>query len=186
MIVVFGDSIAFGEFDNRGGWANRLKKDFKIINRSICGEDTIGLLKRIKIELEQLNPNKIIIALGINDSAKFLKKNRVSLTDFKKNYDLIIQLSKFYSKEIYCIGLTRVDEKKVCPIPWDNLIYYHNSEADKYDNAIEKIAKKHNLRYISMKKILLLSEMEDGLHPNSEGHIKMYKKMKKILKQNKK
>jgi lysophospholipase L1-like esterase len=37
-----------------------------------------------------------------------------------------------------------------------------------------------------MKKILLLSEMEDGLHPNSEGHIKMYKKMKKILKQNKK
>ena len=181
MITVFGDSIAFGEFDSLGGYINRLKKDFEIINKSICGEDTKGLLLRLENNLKKTKPDKVIIALGINDSAIFMKKNNVSISDFEKNYKLIIKIIKTYTNKIICIGLTRVDETKTNPIPWEDSFSYNNKEANKYDSIVEKITKQENLNYISMKNLLNIEELEDGLHPNSIGHEKMYEKMRKEL-----
>ncbi len=182
MIAVFGDSIAFGHNDLKGGWATRLKKDFEIINRSISGEDSIGLLNRLKKSLDELQPDIIIIAIGINDSSIFYKNHRVQLKDFKKTYSLILELSKVYSKKIICLGLTRVDESLVDPIPWNTLVSYDNKSVEKYDSAIKKIAEKNKAEYICLFDLLEKKDLDDGLHPNSKGHQKLYKEIKKQIK----
>ena len=182
MIAVFGDSIAFGEHDSKGGWATRLKKDFKIINRSICGETTIGLLKRLKQSLDELHPDIIIIALGMNDSSRFYKNHRVPLKDFKKTYLLIVELSKAYAKKVICLGLTKVNESLVNPIPLETVSSYDNTSIKKYDEVIKKIAKKNKSKYVYLFNLLEKKDLEDGLHPNSIGHLEMYKLIKKELK----
>lgn len=181
MIVVFGDSIAFGMNDIKGGYVNRLKKDFEIINKSIPGETSSGILKRIKKNLENLSPDIIMIAIGANDSTLVLKKNRVPLLVFKKNYKKIIKISKEHSKKIICLGITCVDESKMNPRTFRRYVSSTNSTIEKYNLAIKEIAKEEKLIYVHLQDLLKDDDLSDGLHPNSVGHEKLYEKLKKEL-----
>lgn len=181
MICVFGDSIAFGMNDLKGGWVNRLKSDYNIINKSIPGHKTTDRIKTISDILEEVKPDLTMIALGINDSSMNFGKNSVNIEVFEKTYSELVKISKKYTKKIICIGLTYVDEKKLNPRP---IIIYKsrsNSEVKKYDSIINKIAKKEKVHYLSMYDLLNDDDLSDGLHPNTLGHEKMYKVIKKEL-----
>lgn len=180
-IIVFGDSIAFGMNDIKGGYVNRLKKDFEMINKSIPGETSTGILKRIKKNLENLSPDIIIIAIGANDSTFVFKKNRVPLIDFKKNYEEIIKISKEYSNKIICLGITCVDEAKMNPRTFRRYVSSTNFTIEKYNLAIKEIAKEEKIVYIHLQDLLKNEDLSDGLHPNSTGHEKMYEIIKKKL-----
>jgi acyl-CoA thioesterase I len=199
-ICVFGDSIAWGAWDYElGGWVNRLKLYFDkqyayqegeyamIYNLGVSSNTSIDLLNRISNELESRKPSFVIISIGINDSIYLssYNKNLISPEDFDKNLLKIILEVKKYTSKILILGSTRVDESKTCPIPWETEYQYKNSEIQIYDSIIKRLAYSQKVWYLSMFDLLNEEDLSDGLHPNEQGHKKIFQATKDFLKKNK-
>lgn len=193
-ICVFGASITRGACDNKmGGWVNRLdvflqnyNDEFSAYNLGISGDTSEDLLRRFAVECEARKPKVIMIAIGNNDSSiwKSLGGNRVSLEDYENNLKELIKISKKFTNKIIFVGLTQVIEKEVTPVEWDDDISYYNQELEKYNTVLKKVAGGNNLLFISMEGILKDSDFTDGLHPNAEGHEKMFEQVKNFLIEN--
>ena len=111
------------------------------------------------------------------------EKNNVSISDFKKNILDLINMSKEYTQNILFLGLSRVDESKVNPLSWDDNISYLNKEILKFDKELERICSKNKISYLNIFDLLEISDLKDGLHPNSIGHQKICDEiLKKIEK----
>jgi len=189
-ICIFGDSITWGAGDSKkGGWVERLKVyfgekyDINIYNLGISGNTTEDLLKRIENESRNRRPSIIIFAIGTND-AQFIhstNSNRISENDFKNNIKKLYEIAKKLVPKIIFIGLTLVDESKTRPIPWNTDKIYTNERIKKFDQIIKDFCFKNNLKFISINDLLNNNDLIDGLHPNTQGHIKIFKKIKPEL-----
>ncbi len=177
-----------------GGWINRLRKyfdlsdyDISVFNLGVSGDNTFDLLKRFKVEAEARNPELTIFAIGINDSQYIHSKDNPSvlLSEFNKNLLELKNLSKQFTEKVIFVGLTKVDESKVMPIPWSTTKYYDNKNIKIYDLAIKNFCKENSLPFIEMFDLLKDEDLEDGLHPNSKGHEKMFQRVKDFLMENK-
>jgi len=195
-ICIFGDSIAWGAVDpENGGWVTQLRRYFetngyniRVYNQSVSGDDTNDLLVRFKVECEARKPQIIIFAIGINDSqyVKTKDNSHTLLEKFQTNLVELINQAKNFSDKIVFIGLTKVEESKVMPAPWsDKKISYDNDNIMKYNTVIKKISNDNNLPFIDLLDLLEPNDLNDGLHPNSEGHKKMFLKIKEFLLINK-
>lgn len=173
--VIFGDSIAYGLYDNEyWGWWNRLKtKDENMsksfyFNLSIPGQSSIDIAKRFQIEFENRynidDDFNIIFAFGIKD-ALLLNENPNHLKLFEDNIINTINHSKKYNTNIYFLGLLDVDLKE--------RTQYQQENIDIIDKTLEKICNENKVSYINMKNIIDIKELTDGLHPNSIGHTKI-------------
>jgi len=203
-ICVFGDSVAWGAWDKEGGWVQRLRKFFDIKNLSdpnfyclvynlgVSGNKTKDILKRFEFEikqrLEEVEETIIIFAIGINDSY-FLHnedKLRTSVEDFRTNIQKIINAAKKFSIKIIFVGLTPVDESKTTPIPWDTNKSYKNEFIQKYNEIIKSVCKENKIYFVEIFEQWVKSDykqlLEDGLHPNSNGHEKIFETVFEHLK----
>lgn len=211
-ILIFGDSITFGAWDKEGGWVQRLNKF--LINRtlaipkfwnadymeiynlgidSITGENSTSLLERLKSEAKRRlseYETKFIFAIGKNDSS-FIKNKNSFLTPpeiFKKNIQKIIKLSQKYSSKIVFMGTGMVDESKTVLIHWDKNMYYKNEYLKQYNEIIKSVCKENKIGFIEIfiefEKVDYKNLLEDGLHPNSKGHEKIFKIVKDYLIKN--
>jgi lysophospholipase L1-like esterase len=182
-IGIWGDSITFGSCDSEAlGWAGRLRKTLptkdynQLYNFGICGETTGDLLKRFDIEAQAIKPDKIVFAIGINDS-KFpseLDVNKVPLGEFEKNLNQLIEFAKRYTDQITLIGLTKVDDEWKS-VPGSRFL---NEEIEKYDSIIKKVSDLNYCRFISViNTIDPVTDLADGLHPNATGYQKMFEKI---------
>ena len=186
-ICIFGDSISWGACDyQKGGWIERLKSycmekydDVGIYNLGVSGNNTNDLLRRFEEEARARKPDLIIFAIGINDSQyiKIQGNYRVPLGQFKGNLSKLLKDARKMADGVVFVGLTQVDESKTMPVPWDLEKYYDNESINLYDDAIKKFCKQNGIDYISMKEVVEVIDLEDGLHPNSQGHEKMFKAM---------
>ena len=131
-------------------------------------------------------PNIIIFAIGINDSQYVNSKNnpRVPIEKFQNNLQELINQAKEFTGQIIFAGLTKIDESKTMPIPWNTIKYYDEENVNLYNAKIKEICNKNNLLFIEMLDLLNNSNLEDGLHPNSEGHKKIFLKIKNFLVSN--
>ena len=194
-ICVFGDSIAWGAVDpENGGWVSSLRNYFEskslradldtdVYNLGISGDNTDDLLERFDVEVEARKPDTIVFAIGIND-AQFLipqQRNRVPIDSFKQNMITLIGKSKNSAKRTVLVGLTKVDEKKTTPIPWNLDKEYRNEHIQQYDSCLREISSTHSIDYIDLSRILANEDLADGLHPNTAGHKKIYEVVKTIL-----
>lgn len=196
-ICIFGASITWGAWDPENfGWAGRLRKfletnkkyeDIEVYNLAISGTTTRDLIKTIKLECDAIKPNIIVIAIGTND-ASYINSKENFWTDFKKfksNINKLIKITKKLDSKTIFLGITNVDEKRTMPSFFEeNLngyLYYSNSNIEKYNSAIEKICQKEKISFIQVFGMLNDNEFEDGLHPNSKGHEKMFQKIKYFL-----
>jgi len=201
-ILVFGDSITWGANDwEKGGWVEHLKVylgknyDSIVYNLGIDGEKTPTLLARFEPEIkprtEEGLETIIIFAVGINDSYFVHSKNDnvIKFEDFKKNIENLIVLARKFSSKIIFIGLTPVDETETTPIPWDADKSYKNEYVKKYNDFISYICKDKNIFFIDILNDWLKKDykilLDDGLHPNSKGHEKIFETVKEYLIQNK-
>ena len=121
-IMIFGDSIVFGGWDDElGGWANRLKifcmkhnDEHNVFNLGIVGDRSEWLLERFKFEAEQRlseEENIIIFAIGMNDSYAIKPEK------FEENIKKLIKLSRKFTSRILFVGLINVIEKVTNPVP---------------------------------------------------------------------
>jgi len=202
QILVFGDSITYGAWDKEGGWVQRLRKfldenyeDYLVYNLGVSGNNTNDLLERFEFETKQrLKENEetiFIFAIGINDS-QFIRienKNRIPLENFKKNIQELINLAKNFSPKIIFVGLTPVDETKTTPIPWNANNFYKNECIQKYNETIRTICEENKIYFIKVfgkfKELDYQNLLDDGLHPNLEGHKKIFEIVKDFLIENK-
>ena len=194
IICVFGDSITEGHCDyEEGGWVNRLKKYLKseggvsVYNFGVSGDTTDGLLKRFDAEAEASNPEIIIFAIGINDSAHIASKNEnyVPVKKFAENLAALSRKANAFTDKAVFVGITKVDEDKTAAISRDTDVSYRNKDIQGYDGAIKDFCEKNNLPFIEMYDLLDKEDLEDGLHPNSAGHEKMFQRVKDFLIENK-
>ena len=207
-ILVFGDSVAHGFWDEQGGWVQRLKSltDKKAVKREILSDDyvtfydlnisgdtTEEVLRRFEHETMARIPrigNKglvIIFAIGFNDSYEIVdkKENIVLENKFRDNLLVLISLAKKYTSKIFFVGLTPVDEPKVTRMPWTPEFSYHNEQIELYDSVIKEVCEQNNIYFIDIlkefKKQDYLELLEDGAHPNTQGHETIYEKVKSFL-----
>ena len=192
-ICVFGDSIANGSCDSiGGGWVNRLKTfflasdyDHSVYNLGVSGDNSDNLLARFEIECIAREPEIIVIAIGINDAQHNIKtgKTRVSLEGFKNNINKLINIAEKFTNKIILVEVTKVEELKVTPIPWDENKEkcYLNDNIKKYNSIIENICSEQSLRLIKVFNLLDNIDLDDGLHPNEKGHEAIFEKVKKEL-----
>ena len=194
-ICVFGDSTAWGAWDTeKGGWVNRLwfhvAKKFEdyveIYNLSISGGTTETILNRFESEAKVREADALIFQSGGNDSYLDGKNgsNKVPLDKFKKNLEKIIKKAKKITPNIIFIGFKNVDEARSMPVSWQD-IYYVNLELKKYDEVMKNVCKENNIPYLSLLGLLNNDDLEDGVHPNAEGHRKIFEKVKGFLIENK-
>lgn len=201
-ILIFGDSITQGFHDTvYGGWCNLLvteamqrtiesdyKKDLSVFNLGISGNNSEDLLDRFKNESAPRAEGEtvIVFAIGVNDSLYELHtgSHSVPLEKFKENINILLQQAKVISEKIYILGLTPVVEIEVNPIPW-NVAYGLTSKAiQNYDSALENIAENAGAIFISMSDVWrgeVGQYLTDGLHPNAEGHKKMFERVREVF-----
>lgn len=195
-ICVFGSSIAWGAYDDeKGGWVERLKiyfaneaKNFcHVYNLGVSGDNSESLLRRFLNENEARKPDSIIIAIGINDSQYIGSKDnpRVPLEKFESNLAELLKQAKDFTKEVIFIGLTGVDETKMMPTPWEATKYYDNENTALYNSKVKEFCEKNKLKFIEMQGLLNKDDLEDGLHPNAQGHKKMFLRVRDFLEGNK-
>jgi lysophospholipase L1-like esterase len=204
-ILIFGDSIAWGAWDSKGGWVNRLKNHTNnqsiktqsenyntIYPLGISGNNTDDLLRRFKNELKNRLDEEsnivVIIAIGINDSQFNISndENRIPIKTFKENLNKMIEIANPVSKQILFVGLTPVDDTLLLPMPWKPTHGYSNAQIKKYNNALKELAKTKNIPLIDLYEDLSRKDIKkllsDGLHPNTEGHEIIYNKILSELK----
>ena len=206
QILIFGDSITYGAWDKEGGWVQRLRRFldeknltspdfyFVVYNLGISGDTSEDLLERFEFETKQrLKEHKetiVAFAIGINDS-QFVHSegdHRVPIEKFKNNLQELIKLAQKFSLKIIFVGLTPVDEKKTTPIPWDSDKFYKNEYIEKYNQVIKKVCEENKIYFIEIfekfKATGYQELLEDGLHPNSKGHKRIFEIVKDFLIKN--
>ena len=186
-IIVFGDSITQGFFDKeKCGWVNRLRLSlendgsdnyYSVFNLGISGEITGKLKSRFKSEClvryDEEAINIIIFAIGINDTQNIKGEYRVTVDEFRDNISSLINDAKEYTDNILFMGLTKVDESKVVPLPWDHDKCYLNEKVTLFDKELSDICLCNKIDYLYLYDLLNLDELFDGVHPNAIGHQKI-------------
>ncbi len=192
QILVFGDSIAYGAWDEAGGWVERLKiftnnKSIEsnlefycaVYNLAIDGDTTEDLLNRADFEIRQRAHGEetiIVFAIGSSDSEVIGPNNtpKVSPEKFSQNIKELISVSQRYSAKIIFTGLLPVDQSKVDPIPWAPDRSYKNDSIKEYSDIIRSLCLENKIDFVGLfelfEKIDYKSFLEDGVHPNSKGH----------------
>lgn len=205
IFLIFGDSIAYGSDDIKGGWAARLRlwiddltlsdsgSYFRLLNLAIGGDNTENLLKRFDFEarqrLDEEVPSVIVFAIGINDSQIFKGQNKTLAEKFENNIKELAKKAEKISNEIVFIGLTPVDEKKTVPVAWHKDKSYENEDIKNYNKIIKKICEENKLYFIDifnkLNNLNYKNSLSDGLHPGSEGHEIIFNAIKEYLKEKK-
>ncbi len=204
QIFIFGDSIAYGHYDKESGWTARLRKFLDAFEPDLhnvyslgvpVDESTKEVLKRFGSETQARQGSKkenfIIFAIGANDTQFINSKNstRTSLEEFRKNICKLIDMAQKFSSKILFVGLTPVDESKVNPIPWAKDKSHKNKHVSMFNDAIRSICAENNIYFIDLFEKLAKTEyknlIEDGVHPNSNGHRKIFEIIKQFLLKNK-
>lgn len=136
--------------------------------------------------------NTVILSIGINDTQIFNGTPKNSIDQYKENIEKIAKIVTEKGCNLVILGLTRIesDEKFL----WKPNKYYDNeviSEYDRdlklildYDAELEKLCKDNKIKYIPMQDILEKEDFIDGLHPNKNGHRKIYEYVRRELNGN--
>jgi lysophospholipase L1-like esterase len=199
--ILFGDSIGFGVGDyENGGWATQLRlfidrsqknKAHNLINLSISGDTTRGLLNRMereaKLRMRDKSPEefRFLIAIGTNDSRvnKDDLENDISKEEFRENILKLIKIAEKLSKEIVLIGLVPVYEPQTTPFKENK--HYIVSRMEEYNRVLREVAQERELKFVDMFADWKTKDLEilfaDGLHPNTEGHKMIFETVKKAL-----
>lgn len=176
--IFFGDSIVYGLYDKKfGGWVDRIKLYFKkssnqdfIFNLGIPGQNSYDILNRFEQEIKSRYNKEdnfnIIFSFGIKD-ALLLNKDKNHLRIFEDNIIKIINKSRKYTNNIFFIGLLKTNINKRKEYTHENIFVI--------DDKLKEICEIKNVKYIRIRNLIDETYLIDGLHPNSEGHLKISK-----------
>ncbi len=191
-ILAFGDSVVWGAcIPRREAWAdllrNYLDEKFnyavELYNLGIDGNTSADVLRRFDGEALARKPDLIIIAVGTNDSV-FRKNNQfdVSESEFRQNLSDIFEKAKKYTRHIVFVGLAKGSDLETIPLKRSTTgKCYSKLGVKKYDGYIKSFSAEKNTPFVDIFSILTDGDFDDGLHPNIQGHSKIFQAVKKTL-----
>jgi lysophospholipase L1-like esterase len=191
-IVAIGDSLVYGYGDPEGGgWVERLRRQWMepeaaghaLYNLGVRGDGVTQVLRRLDVEFrhrgEMRNrlPDRIILSVGVNDSARLAKPQGRNLTDFETFQLAIAQLLDHAQQlcPVWVVGMVPVDESKM---PFLECLYYNHADQKRYQDATRLACQARQIPYLDLfERWQMRGEQwwrsrlsADGLHPNSEGY----------------
>ncbi len=202
-ILVFGDSITYGAWDREGGWVQRLRKHVEgkrrsdsslVYNLGVSNDSTEDLLERFEPETKQRmkegEETVIIFSIGSNDSQILRSKGgiRVNQKKFRDNIGKLVELACKFTSNIVFVGPFPVDESRTTPIPWNTDVSYINANIRGNSEVIESVCKEKGILFVEMFERFMKTGckklLEDGVHPNSAVHKKIFEAVKDSLEKN--
>lgn len=170
---VFGDSVTQAAYV-QNSWVDLLKAyledkfpdDFvNVFNLGVGGNTTNDILKRFYEESSVRIPTSIIFAVGINDSSLHLVEKNLFESNLKRLCDMATKFSTDITFVGPVLGADSNDRKR----------------AENYNNVLETVGLSRNFKFIQLLDKLNPEDFQDGLHPNEQGHRKMFEIIKKYF-----
>jgi len=192
-ICIFGDSITWGpRLPFRVAWANLLRNHlehstnelFRVYDLGVDMDTTKDVLKRIDVEASARKPAIMIFNVGVNDSLYRVtpSNSETTLSDFAKNIEQLIEKAKKYSQRIIVVGLVKGSDKWTTPLIQSTTGKTYTKERTRvYDRKLKEIAIKMGVEFADVNDKLNDEDFDDGLHPNANGHMKMFSVISKVL-----
>jgi len=192
-IIVFGSGTAHGFWDLQGGWAQRLRTNldqrtletqgsnhYELYNLGIRGEDTGTILDRFEDEMEsryhEEAENTVVFHVGANDAMFVYEEDDLlrGSEEFQENIEQMIEQAREYAENVIFLGLIPVDDEEIKPIPSIEGRSYSTNRMKEYNNLIKEVCEDKGAGFINLFKEFKNRDtdslLEDGLHPNGEGH----------------
>ncbi len=195
-LIVIGDSSVYGWGDiEGGGWCGRLRRQWMsspnnpiLYPLGIRGDGLERVSQRwhqeweCRGELRRSVPNGLILAVGINDTARVGRvdgRPQLSTDAFKFGLEGLLKKIK---KETFVMvmGLTPVKETQM---PFAECLWYSNKACSIYERLIEECCLEFDIPFLPTYQEMKKEEnwedfiLNDGIHLNSKGHIWIYKKV---------
>jgi lysophospholipase L1-like esterase len=203
-VLIFGDSITQGMWDSQGGWAQRLIDEYfaeqmrdleadlpVLFNLGVSADTTVELLQRFQPETKarlRTGEMAFVFAIGTNDSRVDGKAPFSTPEQYAANIEsLITQVQQFAPKDkLLFVGLQPCDEARTTPVSWRD-VTYSNERLELFDRALHDVCTKQGVVYVPIfdafqKRQAEQAILNDGLHPNDEGHELMYKLISPAVK----
>ena len=203
--IIIGDSISYGIGDfESGGWAAMFKNyivsqdDSKVSNNFVHiagfpGATSTDILYRIdSIYNAFKHPifnNIVILSIGVNDTQEFNGSSKCTIEQYKSNIEKITKDLMTQNANLVILGLTRIESDE--RFYWKPNKYYDNQVISQYDKDLQAILEfdeelkrfclSNKIKYIPMQDVLEKEDYIDGLHPNQNGHRKIFERVKKYL-----
>lgn len=161
-VLVFGDSITQGYFDEiQSGWCNCL------------------MLSEMKKILESDHEKgSYVFNLGISGDCT----NRL-LGRFPAEAD--VRTKKEYTKNVILLGMVPIIDDIVQPMPWADDRCHYTTDVIEYDKIIQSFCLENDCLFIPMQDLFeerdLHEVLDDGVHPNAEGHRLIFGRVKGVL-----
>jgi lysophospholipase L1-like esterase len=203
-VLIFGDSIAYGEYDSQGGWADRLKAFYfeqhvasgnnnteaiSLFNVSMPGELVKPLSMRLPRETVARRSTwgretefAYVFAVGLNDT--FVDDVGTPLSTpqkFMQDLEDLLAVALLFSSNILFIGLTPVEDGD------ERVQNYSCDRIWQFELILRMFVKKHSLPFVGLFEKLRQHNKEeyifvDGLHPNDEGHRLIFDRVRPKLR----
>lgn len=173
IFCIFGDSVSQAAYV-RVGWVDLLRQyledkysddNVSVFNLGIGGNTAKDILKRFNGEALSRNPTSVIFAVGINDTKSTNPK------EFKTNLEKLVRLAKEFSPEITFVGLVLGN--------WAGNEPFSQEKTTEYNKILKQIADLNGCSFIGLQEKLKPENFMDGLHPNEQGHRRMFEIIKK-------
>ncbi|MEN8661038.1 MAG: SGNH/GDSL hydrolase family protein [Lentimonas sp.] len=170
-VVCFGDSIT------KRGYNLVLEETLGVetVMAGVAGNSTSKALRRMQRDVLDQHPDIVVIFFGTNDLRADAPKVYVSLKDYKKNLETMIQKCESIDAKVVLCTLP--------PINIDKFFARHETELydkegglskmiENYRNVAAQVAKTQNVPLVDLNKELADQPQwmsHDGVHPSKEG-----------------
>jgi lysophospholipase L1-like esterase len=194
-IAAFGASTVFGRVDPEGGgfigrlktWHESRGRKNRVYNMGISSESSADLLKRLMPEATPRKPDLILLTTGTNDTrhaGSAHSPSEIPLRQFEKNVRELLRQAKKLAPVIF-LKMQPIDDRKTQPMP-GNGFFFLNQDLQTYGDAAERICAQESIPCCDvcpgwMKRDYKTWLTEDGLHPNAEGHQRMFETLRDFL-----
>ena len=200
-ILVFGDSIAEGQWDTQGGWVERLRHDVTLLhltnpshdthllNLSIGGNTTREVIDRLQSEVRArtywLPPSEValVFAVGVNDTvASADGRPALTIAEYGRQVRELHDAAAKLAETIIFVGLLPVDEHN----PALKRLY-RNERIWQFEQLLRAKTAALGCTFVPVYEVFLKGMHKgerlhsDGIHPNDNGHKLLYAAVKPAL-----
>lgn len=189
-IVALGDSLVYGYGDPiGGGWVERLRRfwmggsDHVLYNLGIRGDRMIQVSERLEQEfrlrgeIRNRVPDRILLSVGVNDSARLGRPDGRTYTDldlFRSQVEDLLDRARSLCPVLY-IGMVPVDERKM---PFLDCFYFNHLDQYRFKEVTKQACLEREIPYLDLFDLWMSRGddwcrsrvMDDGLHPNVKGY----------------
>ena len=193
--IIIGDSLTYGISDFEScGWSTMFKNyivnkdDSKVCNNYVHiaafpGATSSDILDKINSILQAFMhkefTNTVILSIGVNDTQIFNGEFKNNIDNYKSNIEKIAKIITDKECNLIVLGLTRIESDE--RFFWKPNKYYDNEVISEYDTKLEEVCNNNKIKYIPMQEVLEKNDFIDGVHPNHNGHKKIFEYIAKNI-----